>query len=1064
MTAPARLQLLPASAGSGKTHSVTRMLTDEVESGQVAPERILAVTFTEAAASELRGRIRASVLATGDIDAAKRLDEAYISTIHGLGLRLLREFAFDLHSAVVPRLLTKDEQALLIRVALARSDTVQRIAPDLRRFGYAWTPYKGAAEDQFREEVSGLIRLLRDLGEPDPQTIAERAARSIRDAYGKPLNLDAETLAAQLRASCQRLLDAYPDCLAPTYARSPTAERDFSTNFDDLRSVVDSDHAAHDWQLWVRLCSLRLNRRGQTPPIPDDYVALAEDVMAVAHKIDRHPGPLADALAHIGGLFDCAADALDVYTQMKAQRGSVDFTDMVTRAARAMSRPELATILASRLDRIVVDEFQDTNPMQFNLVWKLVAQQVPATLVGDAKQSIMGFQGADARLFRGLLDRFPECTTPLPNNWRSSPNVLAFINAASAGLFEDYAPLGARAKTSAMTPVHLLSFEGKGWKPAVRAPRVAEVIRRKLGDSKLRVLDRGSGEPRRPRGSDVAILCPRNLDLPVYADALRGVGLKARFKRQGWFESEEVQIAWHALQLAADPDDRHAQLFIASSDIGSCSLQTAIDQVLDCGHVQDPCVDRLRELSDRLLETGVQHGVSEVLDAIELFDVTAQWETARQARANLSAILGRASEFAALPADTLAAQGYHGRNLPIFISWLQNISVADDTCPDAGVLEEDAVEVVTWHASKGREWPIVVVCGWDQTVEPRLPDKSVVYDSFDEFESLTERAGIRVVPKFPTRERREAAAATLQPEEEQSTRREIYVAISRAREQLVFEWPESALSGNALTRASLFEQATGFERGSHQVRVGDASVQADISCFLDSNAEPELSPAVATTSVDYGRPLLQKRALPRDRHPESVAPSAAQHLSVQREDTALVEYRYASPLILPPSERYAEVGTLVHRCFELGQAMPEALPVLLPMAEELWGTQASDVLDVIRSHVGAFEQMLSETLGVSELFREVDILSQDEQGAVVTGTIDCLGHGDGADWIIDHKTDAGATAQDVFARHSAQLRKYAAGIPSTFAEVNKLGVNVVREGVLIMSAEVQDISSLSDLV
>ena len=106
MSLPA-LSIIPAGAGSGKTYSIEVQLGEWVEQGLVAPERIVAVTFTEAAAAELKERIGTKLLSMGRVEDALKLEQAYISTIHGFGLRLLTEFAFESGSSPQPRLLER---------------------------------------------------------------------------------------------------------------------------------------------------------------------------------------------------------------------------------------------------------------------------------------------------------------------------------------------------------------------------------------------------------------------------------------------------------------------------------------------------------------------------------------------------------------------------------------------------------------------------------------------------------------------------------------------------------------------------------------------------------------------------------------------------------------------------------------------------------------------------------------------------------------------------------------------------------------------------------------------
>ncbi len=158
------LTIIPAGAGSGKTYSIQQQLGDWVAARKVAPERIVAVTFTEAAAAELRERIGAKLLEAGRIDDALRLDQAYISTIHGFGLRILTEFAFDAGTSPQPRLLNEDEQNALIRQAMARTDKTQEISADLAAYGYRYEFNSGkSAEDVFRDDMLRMIALLRSI-------------------------------------------------------------------------------------------------------------------------------------------------------------------------------------------------------------------------------------------------------------------------------------------------------------------------------------------------------------------------------------------------------------------------------------------------------------------------------------------------------------------------------------------------------------------------------------------------------------------------------------------------------------------------------------------------------------------------------------------------------------------------------------------------------------------------------------------------------------------------------------------------------------------------------------
>ena len=147
------LTIIPAGAGSGKTYTIQTKLSEWIIAGEVNPEKIVAVTFTEAAAAELKGRIRGQLVTLGRLEDALRLDQAYISTIHGFGLRILKDFAFDAGISPELRKLSEDEENILIRMALAQTDRADEITGKLTSLGYRYMAHVGKGpEELFRDE------------------------------------------------------------------------------------------------------------------------------------------------------------------------------------------------------------------------------------------------------------------------------------------------------------------------------------------------------------------------------------------------------------------------------------------------------------------------------------------------------------------------------------------------------------------------------------------------------------------------------------------------------------------------------------------------------------------------------------------------------------------------------------------------------------------------------------------------------------------------------------------------------------------------------------------------
>ncbi|MEE4245924.1 MAG: UvrD-helicase domain-containing protein, partial [Kangiellaceae bacterium] len=401
------LTIIPAGAGSGKTYTVQQRLGEWVEKQYVDPERIVAVTFTEAAAAELRERIRAKLLESNRLNDALKLDQAYISTIHGFGLNILTEFAFEAGCSPKPRLLNEDEQTSLIKQALSLVSKTQAITRDLSSFGYTFDFNLGkGAEDLFRDDVLSVITLLRSVGwQNKDESYTNKSINWVKKHYGS--SLKAETLTSELHRCVEELIKNYPHSLADEFGTSATSIKDFKTNFRDLRSALVKENISQDWSLWQRLRNLRLSKRGC--PVPEEYEFLAQRVMDAANQLPYHPGPLLHACNHIEILIEVAQDVLVFYSEAKRDAGLVDYTDMIAMAHSLLANNQkVLQTMVERIDCLVIDEFQDTNPLQFSLLWILKEAGIPTLVVGDLKQAIMGFQGADPRLSAAIESNYAD--------------------------------------------------------------------------------------------------------------------------------------------------------------------------------------------------------------------------------------------------------------------------------------------------------------------------------------------------------------------------------------------------------------------------------------------------------------------------------------------------------------------------------------------------------------------------------------------------------------------------------------------------------------------------------
>ncbi|MEX6725884.1 UvrD-helicase domain-containing protein [Parapedomonas caeni] len=1033
------LSIVPAGAGAGKTHHIQETLTRWVREGQVRPERILAVTFTEAAAGELRQRIRAALIRDNNLDAALAVDRAYVSTIHGLGRRLLIEHAFANSASPQQRLIAEDEQDLLIRRAIEENDDLNELSRNLGAFGYRGSfNSDDTQEDSFRKNLLQLIALLRTLGPrgADP-SMADFAEASIREGYGAPMG-NADALADSLKSAIDALLRDFPNSLS-SLMESDAAKRDFRENFSLLNAARNSlAKGENDWRLWQKLRGLRLSKRGSATP--DGYDGLAEAVMLAANRLVSHPGPLDDAVRHARALVQGAQAAMADYEARKRELGVIDFSDMVTNAASLLAdNPAVLDAIMAEVDCVIVDEFQDTNPIQFTFLWNLARCARHALIVGDTKQAIMGFQGADPRLTEALTRQYP--TSPLQYNWRSDPRILAFVNALGDQLFAaDYAPLTetkSRGQDRALEVVSLAVKRGArtGGKPQ---HFIAERVRALLDDEGVTIVDRYTDQPRPLEPRDIAILCPTHSLCRSYATSLRELGIDVRVAEGGWWASPVVQAAAFALRFAVDPQDAHAALCVATLGPAATPLADALKSVAEHGRVILSELAALEALWPASLTAPVNRLVHEVIRTAGLREWCDRLDDPAQMRADLLRFEAEASHFLDAHRDMREASGFYGQGALVFLGWLERKvgNPDEDRRPNPSGNEADGAEVVTWHASKGREWPILIVCGLDDSREPRAGQFGTVFPDFSDLDRVIDLAEIAYAPQFAAPEATERFLAGMRPEAERTARRLLYVALTRARDRLIIEWPVVTPPKEVpppITAYGIMTEQCGVAVAGNTIDIAGASFPAaNLVCdaaIPDSFDEPRGMGAGARGSRSP-RHSIQPAA--GSEGIEAVGPSKAT-ATTRPIPTPLETFEVGPGVRLDGGELVlaTDKGTAVHEAFRILLQRPEFRDRVGPHCR----LGAAEV-DLLAAQADGLREALSSR-GYTSLHVEQPLEIALSDGGTLTAIIDLLAESDDGFLIVDHKSGPVPDADVRYQSYWPQLAAYADAVAG-------LGIKPVR--------------------
>lgn len=1034
-----QLSLVPAGAGAGKTTHIQKALADWVESREVAPGRILAVTFTEAAAAEMRDRVRSELMGRGRLHDALEIDRAYMGTIHALGQRLLTEHAFAAGRSPESRLLSEPERDLLIRLEMHRCEALEPLMADLGRFGYAWShATQTTAEDGFRADVLRTVDLIRGLGARGQSLdILAPALDALAEGYG-PVEADGDALTEALRRALHDLLEVFPDSLAPHFAAKKSVRDEFARNHQILRKANRAGVLETDWMVWQKLRNLRLTKRGT--PTPEGYDALAQAVMDAASALPRHPGPLADARAHLTALVTGAQQVLEAYQTAKRQSGLIDYADMIAETETLLrNRPEILQAVLGEIDCVVIDEFQDTNPVQFALLWRLAQGAKRALIVGDTKQSIMGFQGADPRLSEALQATHSHAVAPLDRNWRSEARIMEMVNALGPTLFDHYDPLTPQRAAMEETVLEVLHLPGgrKDTTAACIANRVADIL-----NAGTPVYDKASKEIRPAKPSDVAVLTYTHAKASAAAAALETHGLPVLIQQNGWLTAPAMRAARAALALAADPDDTHAALTWLTLGPPRVPLEDALRNAVDGVLNTHASLVSLNTLNEGVVARTVADTLATVLRTTKLRDWAAGLAQPAQALADLARLEAEAQEFDTMAQDLRAAAGFHGAGVQVFLGWITHQSAKEwDRHPNPDGWSASGIEICTWHAAKGREWPITLVAGLDQKIAERPGTLKADFDTFDDLDNVLDHAGLDYLPDFAAPESQTPFTEARRPEDEHDAARKLYVALTRARDRLILVMPRerSKPREHAERMVDLLRDRAGFETDDDTLTVAGQPFAARVQEGLpEEPVEAERTGSEAYLRLGLPRTTPHSARTPWRRSPSTLeAPG-------QEPDVLLKTVRLAEGVAETRTSSAAERGTAWHLAFRVLAERPDLVDRI---------AAATGLPEKAIAQISAQAEALTRWLtdqGYDRLHFELPLQEKAADGSETNAILDCLAEGPHGLLIIDHKSGPCPDPVARFASYQPQIDAYATMVRRKWPDkpLNGVAIHWMSEGTL----------------
>ena len=760
--------LLSAGAGSGKTAVLTERIARLCLKG-ASIDRMLVVTFTNAAADEMRARIRKRLLfvaadpalspderawAAEQADGAARAD---ISTFHAFCGRLLRQ-----------------------NFALAGLDPAFRTADDFEAAGLRQEAAEAAIQQAEKEPTEGFCQLFAGFGGRGGRGLLklllrgwEAAVNTVDPAGYLEASLSAyDATPEQIRASGAylSLQESWADralCAAELFRQAeklcldPAAKELMADSWAKLTAVAEGLKAGTCGLDTLAGLNFGVFRPKKTEVHKEAVKALRErakklvsgDKLKTQQRLldaELQAALLRAAKPQCQALCQLVEDFSRRYAQRKAEAGVVDFSDLEQLALKVLQNPQAAQAVREGYDWVFVDEYQDSSPIQ-EAILQAVASPGGLFCVGDAKQSIYRFRGAEPGIFarraqRALLGE--GVCLPLNVNYRTAAPLIRSVNDLFSRVMQDELHFGpedalvpGRQESAAALTVHLLKLSEAGDPKEQQARLAARLIKAQKAGTLVE-----NGEERPVRWSDFAVLLRTVSGMSqVYCRvfAQEGVPVFADLSG-GYFDAVEVQVFLSLLRLVENRRNDVALLTVLRSGIGgfadgeltwirheagaylpdSREPVSYFDALVKKSEAGDPLGEKCRAFlallqaaEAELRMVGLARFCQWLLERTGYGELVLASPGGGERMANLQRLLEKAQDY----------ERASGRGLSGFLEYVDRAVQAGSDMGAAATAGGDCVRLLSIHRSKGLEFPIVLLANAERRANLRDSYETVLF-------------------------------------------------------------------------------------------------------------------------------------------------------------------------------------------------------------------------------------------------------------------------------------------------------------------------------------------------
>jgi ATP-dependent helicase/nuclease subunit A len=719
------IKLISAGAGSGKTFRLTKDFSGLLTNDEpYHPSQMIATTFTRAAASELKNRIREKILEQGLMEMVPQLDQALVGTVNSVSQQLLSLFSFELGLSPTLAVIDDDEKDVLFQYAMSTSldlVTLNEMDNVGERFSIE------------RKDTRKAIKSISDNARNNEMD-AKQLEWSRDDSVSslKKILPKANKDQQQTTSKLQKII---PDLRQKVKAANDNGKdtKNALAHFEAFLYKLQQG-VAIPWAEWATCAEVKCNAPAAKSLIFDEAKILMADHI-------YFPGFHDDLSNYIKLCFDGAIICMEKYAALKKERGLVDFVDQESLLLKALDDKIIQERFRDQFKVLFVDEFQDTSPLQLSLFLKISTLTEKVIWVGDSKQAIYGFRNSDAQLINTVTKALgkPGNDDILQTSFRSRPELVEIVNSLFLQPFKNTEKIltkeqilleaNRKENKQLQTAFQLWGFQ---WQPSPKQydnnekyqSHFATRVKAFLATKPL-MEDKDTGIAREVKAGDISILCRTNNKCTGIANALRNQGLQAVVSNSGLNLTAEWRLLKACLHLLVDGTDSLSKFEIEFLTNAEHNIPKMLEDRLlflkdageDKGKMNNwlcdhPTIQWINEQRKMLLSESISGIICLIFSGLDFNSVVMRWGDGAQRHANLQQVVTYSTEFEDYCLKLALLPNVHG-----FLSWFDELS--ENGSDQRGlVTNEFSVNVHTYHAAKGLEWPVVMLCDLDDERDP----------------------------------------------------------------------------------------------------------------------------------------------------------------------------------------------------------------------------------------------------------------------------------------------------------------------------------------------------------